>query len=105
MTLLLLGMTLVLLMVDSAIELAFISSIVGFLHRSGANQYPFVSDNGTSSIINAKPAGLLLNEGHISNGAAGASLVVICFGGFLVLWIQRRRERKVVLIYTSKRLD
>lgn len=85
MTLLLLGITLVLLMVDSAIELAFISNIVGYLHRSGANQYPFVSDNSTSSIINAKPAGLLLNKGHISNRAAVASLIVVCFSSFLVL--------------------
>lgn len=99
MTLLPLGMTLILLMVDSAIELAFISNIVGYLHRSGANQYPFDLDNGTSAIINATPAGLLLNEGHISNGAAGTSLVGICFGGFLVLWMQRRREQMVVLIF------
>ena len=93
-----LGGALILLTIDSAIELAFISSMVGYLHRSGANQYPFNSDNGTSALINAKPAHLLLNEGHTSNGAAGTCLILICFGGFLVLWTQRRRDQKVVLL-------
>jgi len=100
MTSLLLRITLILLMIDSAIEVAFISNTVSYLHQSRGNQYPFDSGNGTSAIINAKPALLLLNEGHISNGAAGTSLVGICFGGFLVLWMQRRREQKVALIST-----
>jgi hypothetical protein len=92
---------LVLLMIDSAIELALISSMVGYLHRSGANQYPFISDSGSSAVINAKPEGLLLNEGHTSNGASGTALILVCFGGFLVLWWQRRRERKVCLSLNS----
>ncbi len=96
MRLLPLGVALVVLMIDSAIELAFVSSMVGYLHRSGANKYPFDTDTGTSVVINAKPAGLLLNEGHTSNGAAGTALVLVCFGGFLVLWMQRRRVQKVV---------
>lgn len=94
MSLLPLGAALVVLMIDSAIELSLISSMVGYLHRSGANKYPFDLGDGTSAVINAKPAGLLLNEGHTSNGAAGTALVLICFGGFLVLWHQRQRERK-----------
>ncbi|KUJ11315.1 uncharacterized protein LY89DRAFT_242384 [Mollisia scopiformis] len=85
---------LLVLMVDSAMELAFISSIVGYLHRSGANQYPFTAADGTTIFMNAKPAHLLVNEGHTSNGAAGTALVGVCFGGFLVLWWMRRRERR-----------
>ncbi len=96
MSLIPLGVALVLLMIDSAIELALVSSMVGYLHRSGANKYPFALDNGTIVQVNAKPAGLLLNEGHTSNGAAGTALVLICFGGFLVLSMQRQRERKVI---------
>ena len=95
MSQLLLGGALVLLMIDSAIELALLSSMVGYLHRSGANQYPFVLDDGTIAFINAKPKGLLLNEGHTSNGASGTALILVCFGGFLVLWYERRRERRV----------
>lgn len=89
---------LVLLMIDSAIQLALISSMVGYLHRSGANQYPFESEDGSVALINAKPKGLLLNEGHTSNGASGTALILVCFGGFLVLWWQRRRERRVKFI-------
>jgi hypothetical protein len=98
MSLLPLGVALVVLMIDSAIELALISSMVGYLHRSGANRYPFDLTDGTSALINAKPVGLLLNEGHTSNGAAGTALVLVCFGGFLVLFMQRRREQRVSLI-------
>lgn len=98
MALLPLAGALVLLMVDSAIELAFISSMVGYLHRSGANQYPF-EYQGTYATVHAKPAGLLLNQGHTSNGAVGTALVAIGFGGFLILWMQRQRERKVTLLY------
>jgi hypothetical protein len=82
------------LMVDSAIELAMISSMVGYLHRSGANRYSFEYNGGMASVP-AKPAGLELNQGHTSNGASGTALVGICFGGFLVFWLERRHARKV----------
>ena len=75
--------------------------MVSYLHRSGANKYSFDLGDGTLATINAKPAGLLLNEGHTSNGAAGTALVLICFGGFLVLWLQRQRERNVELISSN----
>ncbi|RDW61373.1 hypothetical protein BP5796_11265 [Coleophoma crateriformis] len=87
--------SLLVLMVDAAIQLALISSMVGYLHRSGANEYPF-SYNGTSVVVNAKPKGLLLNEGHTSNGAAGSALVLVCFGGFFMIWWLRRRAARNV---------
>lgn len=46
-------------------------------------------------MINAKPKHLLLNEGHTSNGAAGTALILVCFGGFGVLWWVGRREKSV----------
>jgi hypothetical protein len=91
---LLLAIILSLLTIDSAIEIAFISNTVSYLHRSRGHEYPFDLGNGTSATINAEPARLLLNEGHISNSAAATSLVGTCFGGYLVLWMQRRREQK-----------
>ncbi|RQM08455.1 hypothetical protein DH86_00000468 [Scytalidium sp. 3C] len=75
--------------------------MVGYLHRSGANRYPFTLDDGSSALINAKPAHLLKNEGHTSNGAAGTALVLICFGGFLTLWIRRLESRKHATPKTS----
>lgn len=89
-----LAIALCFLLIDSALEMAFISSIVGYLHRSGANQYPF-SFNGSTILINAKPGHLLKNQGHTSNGAAGTALVGICFGGAGVLFWMRRRARLV----------
>jgi hypothetical protein len=89
------------LMVDSAIELAMISSMVGYLHRSGANRYPFEYSGGPASVP-AKPAGLELNQGHTSNGAAGTALVGVCFGGFLILWLERKYARKVSLCPSEK---
>lgn len=97
MILLPLAVALVLLMIDSAIEVALVSSMVGYLHRSGSNQYPF-EYQGTSATVDAKPAQLLLNQGHLSNGAAGTALVVVSFGGFVILWVQRRRKRMVTLL-------
>jgi len=93
MGLLPLGVALLVLVVDSAIEMALISSMVGYLHRSGANTYPF-STPDSLVYINAKPKNFLLNEGHTSNGAAGTALVLICFGGFITLWHQRRRKSR-----------
>ncbi|RDW77519.1 hypothetical protein BP6252_05572 [Coleophoma cylindrospora] len=87
--------SLALLLVDSAIQLALISAMVGYLHRSGANQYLFAY-NDTSVFVNAKPKGLLLNEGHTSNGAAGSALVLVCFGGFFMIWWLRRRAARNV---------
>jgi len=84
---------LLVLMDDSAVELALISSMVGYLHRSGANRYPFKYSGGPASVP-AKPAGLMLNQGHTSNGAAGTALVGICFGGFLMMLLERRRAKK-----------
>ncbi|KAF8849745.1 hypothetical protein BDZ45DRAFT_221668 [Acephala macrosclerotiorum] len=88
-----LAIALVFLTIDSAIELALISSMVGYLHRSGANQYPFQADDGSTILVNAKPKGLLLNEGHTSNGAAGTALVIVSIGGWIVLWWMRRRDK------------
>jgi hypothetical protein len=96
MSLLPLAAALALLLVDSAIELALISSMVGYLHRSGANKYPFQSQ--VVQTIQAKPAGLMVDQGHTSNGAAGTALIPVCFGGFIVMWLQRRRAQQVSLL-------
>lgn len=93
---------LILLTIDSAMEMAFISSIVGYLHRSGGNHYPFFSSiDGSIITVNAKPAHLWTNQGHTSNGAAGTALVAVSFGGFLVLWWMRRRDRLVCFLLSQ----
>jgi hypothetical protein len=98
-----LGIALILLGIDAAIELALLSSMVGYLHRSGANEYPVRGlQSGSIVLINAKPHGLGTNEGHLSNGAAGTALVLICLIGSGVWFMERRRQ---VYIYRDSNVS
>lgn len=76
-------------MVDSIIELSFVSYMVGWLHRRAGKSFE-VEYNGTAFSLHGKPANLLPNEGHTSNGAAGTAFVLIGMGGILVLWMRSR---------------
>lgn len=78
-----------LLMVDSIIELSFISSMVAWLHRRAGRSFE-VAYNGSSYSLHGKPVGLLVNQGHTSNGAAGTAFVLIGMGGILILWMRSR---------------
>jgi hypothetical protein len=87
------------LMIDSIIELSFVSAMVGFLHGR-ANGFFIVDYPGTDSPSGpdtfelwAKPKVLLENQGHTSNGAAGTAFVLIGFGGLLLIWWEKRRLR------------
>lgn len=95
------------LMIVSIIELSFVSAMVGFLHGRG-NGFFVVdlpgtnSPSGTNTLeLWAKPANLLENQGHTSNGAAGTGFVLIGFGGLLMIWWERRRMREVCLFPPS----
>lgn len=78
-----------LLMIDSIIELSFISSMVGWLHRRAGGSFEIAYD-GSSFPLHGKPAGLLADQGHTSNGAAGTAFVLIGLGGILILWARSR---------------
>ena len=92
-TLTLLQLALLVLLLASAIELALISSMVGYLHRSGANEYPF-EYQGATYTIHSKPVGLLLNEGHTSNGAAGSG-IIFSLAGLALCWKVKQARRRV----------
>lgn len=77
------------LMVDSIIELAFVSSMVGWLHRYAGGQFE-IGYRGSSYSLHGKPKGLVVDQGHTSNGAAGTAFVLIGMGGLLVLWMRSR---------------
>ncbi|KAK5087531.1 hypothetical protein LTR70_007034 [Exophiala xenobiotica] len=79
-----------LLMVDSIIELSFISSMVAWLHRRAGGSFE-IAYNGSSYSLHGKPVGLLVNQGHTSNGAAGTAFVLIGMGGILILWMRSRQ--------------
>jgi len=77
------------LMVDSIIELSFVSSMVAWLHRRAGGSFEVAYNDSTYS-LHGKPVGLLVDQGHTSNGAAGTAFVLIGMGGILVLWMRSR---------------
>ncbi|CAK1360775.1 unnamed protein product [Cercospora beticola] len=73
-----------LLMLDSLIETAFVSSMVRWLHTRAGRDFLFTSSNSTHP-LHGKPLNLLVDQGHTSNGAAGTAFVLISLGGILSL--------------------
>lgn len=77
------------LMLDSIIELGFVSSMVGWLHRRAGGSFE-IAYNGSTFSLHGKPENLLVNQGHTSNGAAGTAFVLVGMGGILILWMRSR---------------
>jgi hypothetical protein len=83
------------LMVDAIIELSFISNMVAFLHGRGSKGWEVSYPAGQKFELHGHPVGLLVDQGHTSNGAAGTAFVLIGCGGLLAMWLQHRRTRAV----------
>lgn len=83
-----------LMMLDAALEMGLIVSMVYWLHNRAGKAFE-VKYQGGSFSLHGKPAGLLVNQGHTSNGAAGTALVLIGIGGILALWLRARADRKL----------
>ncbi|KAI1088118.1 hypothetical protein F5B19DRAFT_28840 [Rostrohypoxylon terebratum] len=79
--------TLGLLMVDSIIELSFVSSMVAWLHRTASKGFT-VNQDGSSYLLAGKPLDLMGDQGHTSNGAAGTAFVLIGLGGIVSLYLR-----------------
>jgi hypothetical protein len=88
------------LMVDALLEVGLIGSTVGFLHRD----YPMNvrGPNGGTVILKGKPAGMMVDQGHTSNGAAGSALILVGLLGFLLLTLRTKLER---VVGTSRAVD
>ncbi|KAF2726298.1 hypothetical protein K431DRAFT_280329 [Polychaeton citri CBS 116435] len=82
-----------LLMVDSIIEISFISSMVAWLHNRAGKAFN-ISYNGSKFSLHGKPEFLLVDQGHTSNGAAGTAFVVVGLGGILSLFLRNHAEKK-----------
>ncbi|KAH6994615.1 hypothetical protein EDB82DRAFT_502177 [Fusarium venenatum] len=80
-----------LLMVVSIIELSFISSMVGWLHRTASGTFSF-EWQGTEHQLKGEPANLIVDQGHTSNGAAGTAFIPVGCGGILALWLRNRHN-------------
>lgn len=93
----LLPMVLILLMIDAIIELAFVSSMVAWLHRTAGGDFTVVAPSTSSELsfpLHGKPESLLLNQGHTSNAAAGTAFVLVGLGGILALALRHRASTK-----------
>ncbi|KAB5546941.1 hypothetical protein GE09DRAFT_1190823 [Coniochaeta sp. 2T2.1] len=81
------------LMVDAILELAFISSMVAWLHSTASGSwrvyYSTMPDPVTFN-FRGEPQHLLVDQGHTSNGAAGTAFVLIGVGGIISLWLRNR---------------
>ncbi|KIW32064.1 uncharacterized protein PV07_03638 [Cladophialophora immunda] len=81
------------LMIDGVIEVGFVGSMVGFLHDRAGRFFTINAPNGSFD-LHGKPKGLLVNQGHTSNGAAGTAIVLVGFLGLLTIWYEKRRARR-----------
>ncbi|KAI1763891.1 hypothetical protein GGR53DRAFT_495914 [Hypoxylon sp. FL1150] len=82
-----------LLMVESIIELSFVSSMVAWLHRRASQGFT-VHYSGSTYLLAGEPLNLMVDQGHTSNGAAGTAFVIIGLGGILGLWLRSWSRNK-----------
>lgn len=82
-----------LLMLDALLEMALISSMVAWLHRRAGRSFE-IDYNGSSFSLHGKPFGLLVDQGHTSNGAAGTAFVLVGLGGILVMALRNRSDSR-----------
>lgn len=76
------------LMIDAIIELSFISSMVAWLHHTAGGGFEVIAPetpDTMSFLLHGKPKGLLVNQGHTSNGAAGTAFVLVGIGGVIAI--------------------
>jgi hypothetical protein len=89
-----------LLMIDGVIEVGLVGSMVGFLHDRAGKFFTIDAPNGSFD-LHGKPKGLLVDQGHTSNGAGGTALILVGVLGLLVIWYDKRRARRVSSAFPS----
>ncbi|KIW00385.1 uncharacterized protein PV09_08094 [Verruconis gallopava] len=87
------------MMVDALIEMSFIAATVAYLHRD--HPMNVRGDNGQAVILKGKPAGMMVDQGHTSNGAAGTALILVGIVGFLLLTLRGVLQRVFPRLYMA----
>lgn len=82
------------LMLDSIIEVGMIGETVSFLHARAGKWFDVDYPAGSTFRLHGKPQGLLVDQGHTSNGAAGTALILVGVGGLLTIYLERKKIRK-----------
>ncbi|PSS05233.1 hypothetical protein BD289DRAFT_478131 [Coniella lustricola] len=85
-----LKIALAIVLILSALELAFISTTVGYLARLGNTRLASNLDPPNGTTLPSLPTNLSVNQGHTANGAAGTALVIISLGGIVALLLRSR---------------
>ena len=83
------------LVLDAIISLAFISSMVRFLHTRGKGPFEVADPNGGTFLLWGEPAHLLVDQGHTTNAAAGTAVVLVGIGGAFALYMENVSRRRV----------
>lgn len=83
------------LFADAAIEMAFVTSMVAYLHQAAHGPFRVADSSGSSFLLSGNPAKLIVNQGHTTNGAAGTGVVLVGIGGFLTLALESRSRKRV----------
>ncbi|KAI1316618.1 hypothetical protein F5Y16DRAFT_414716 [Xylariaceae sp. FL0255] len=89
-----LKVSIVLLMIDSIIELSLISSMVGWLDLTASQSAWQFTIAGATYSVSGLPKKLIVDHGHTSNGAAGTAFVVVALGGLLALCLRHVSDRR-----------
>ena len=90
-----------LFMLDGLIEMGLIASMVRWLHISNHDiPYEIRTSTGDYALF-PKPKHMLVDQGHTSNGAAGTAVVLIGFGGIIVLYLLRRGSTAARGLFTA----
>ncbi|EMC99858.1 hypothetical protein BAUCODRAFT_30272 [Baudoinia panamericana UAMH 10762] len=87
----LLHISMTILMLDAALEMALLSSMVYWLNQQTG--FFYINYGSSYFSLHGKPANLLTDHGHTTNGAAGTVFVAIGLGGILALCLRSRCVR------------
>ncbi|KAK0356592.1 hypothetical protein LTR91_014496 [Friedmanniomyces endolithicus] len=81
------------LMLDCALEMGLLSATVYWLHYRAGKDFIINNPGGGIFSLHGKPAGLLVDQGHTSNGAAGTAFVAVGLIGIFAFCLRRRARR------------
>jgi hypothetical protein len=81
-----------LLLIDTIIEVAFISSTVAWLRSTARHKAIFFVYNGGVHILSGLPRDLITSQQHMSNGAAVTVFAIVGLGGIVSLRLRNRNR-------------
>ncbi|KAI1436565.1 hypothetical protein GGR50DRAFT_229767 [Xylaria sp. CBS 124048] len=98
-----LGAFMLLLTIDSIIQMCFASSIVAWIEHTVRIQIFRFRVDGSKYHLSGLPRHFILGQIYTTNGAAGTAIVVVV-AGILALWLRRRSQHSTGKLATSSRI-